>query len=195
MVTVMQQFKQFQLELSANQRLRWGVFLILVIAIVYIVLVLDDERTALMSSYNQLARERTELTSLEPENIWNERVLSEQGALEQSSKVVWRALSEAQARAGLQSHLSALADNTGIKNFKLRVGSFQLHPTIDKVSTVRFEIEGAYLDDKMLDFINALESNMPVYKIDRLSLITARQQNQLSMTVSVLFMAVEGKNP
>ena len=181
------QLAQFAQETKTNQRLRWGLFAIGVLALLYITLVLDDLQENLLTDHGELSLQKTELITLEPEAVWQQRVSHEKRSLEEQEIVVWQAASEALARANLQSSINGYAESAGLQVINLQVGSFQPHAELAGVSLVRLEVSGAYADDDVLDFIGALESSAPMLRIVRTTLTTGRRRNRATMMILAYF--------
>ncbi|MBL4679227.1 MAG: hypothetical protein JKY88_00725 [Pseudomonadales bacterium] len=174
---------QFRVEIVANQRLRWGLFLIAVIAGFYFVLVVDDYRVELNAEFDSLNMRNDELLSLESESVWRERMIIEENALKEMEVATWQAESESLVRAEMQSTISSFAQKAGLEKFNLKVGSFQPHPVLSDVSVVRFELDAAFTDDSMLDFVSDLESNTPIFKVSSMTVRSGTKRSRLQMMI------------
>jgi len=186
---LMQQLAQFKMEIGENQRLRWGLFLIAAISGLYITLVLDDFQMELRAEYDNLVRQQGEIATLEPEKVWYDRAIREETELNKKEGAVWRAESEALARVNMQSKISNFAQQANLQKFNLKVGSFQPHAKLAGISVIRFELDAAYTDDNMLDFVNALESNMPLFNVARLVLRQGTQRSRVTMVIYAFYKA------
>jgi hypothetical protein len=176
-------FVQFRVEVAANQRLRWGLFLIATLTGLYVVLVIDDYRVELNAEFDNLNRRHGELLSLESESVWRDRLLLEESALKNMEVVTWQAESESLVRAELQSTISNFAQKARLEKFNLKVGSFQPHAILENVSVVRFELDAAYTEDKMLDFVAYLESSTPIFKVSDMTIRSGTQRSRLQMVI------------
>lgn len=177
------QLTQLKQETDANQRLRWGIFLIAAIALFYLSLVLDDVQEKMLTDFSKLTLQKMELVDLEPNSIWRQRVILETRSLDEKETAIWKAESEALIRAQLQSRITDQAKTTDLSTFNMRVGSFQPHGALDDVSVVRLELDAVYTEDKVLDFIEALESNSPLLKMESMSLRIGKKNNRAKMMV------------
>jgi hypothetical protein len=148
-----------------------------------VVLVIDDYRVELNAEFDDLNRRHGELLSLESESVWRDRMLLEESALKNMEVVTWLAESESLVRAELQSTISNYAQKAGLENFNLKVGSFQPHDILENVSVVRFELDAAYTEDKMLDFVAYLESNTPIFKVADMTIRSGTQRSRLQMVI------------
>lgn len=187
MKVLIQNIAQLRVEIEANQRLRWGLFLIVAITGLYLALVLDDIQIELNAEHESLVRHYGELISLEPEEYWQDKLALEEKTLEQKEIVVWKASSEALARANMQSKISTFAQLASLQKFKLNVGSFQPHAKLKNISVVRFELDAGYTEDKVLDFINALESNIPIFNVARMTLRTGTKRSRVTMLIYAFY--------
>ena len=177
------QLTQLKQETDANQRLRWGIFLIAAIALFYLSLVLDDVQEKMLTDFSKLTLQKMELVDLEPNSIWRQRVILETQSLDEKETAIWKAESEALIRAQLQSRITDQAKTTDLSTFNMRVGSFQPHGALDDVSVVRLELDAVYTEDKVLDFIDALESSSPLLKMESMSLRIGKKNNRAKMMV------------
>ncbi len=188
------QLAQVKQETDANQRLRWGIFLIVAITLFYLTLVLDDIQEELLADYSKLTLQKMELVDLEPNSVWQQRVIEEKQSLDEKEIAVWKAESESLIRAHLQSSIIDYAESTGMFSFNMRVGSFQPHAELESVSMVRLEFDAVYEEDKVLDFVNALESSAPLLKMESMSLRVGKKNNRAKMMILAYVKPVTGSD-
>ena len=182
-----EQLSMLAREFRQNQRLRWGVYLAGMLVAIYLILVLDDYQNSLIAEYHRKAMTRSELASIAPEEVWRDRIGRESGELDIREASVWRAPTPALGRANLQSTITEFAELSGLDGFSLKVGSFQPLEGLDGVSTVRMELEAAYVDDRVLDFLGRLEANSPRFRIERLRLRKGTRNNRMQMVILAYF--------
>ncbi len=187
MTWLQRQYLHFKQDFLANQRLRLGIFVIAVLALIYLFLVLDDMQDVLLADFHKLSSQQHELISLEPHDVWQQRVSEQAVHLEKNQIAIWQADSEGLARANLQSRITQYAEMSDLRSFNMRVGSFQPHGDLEGVETVILELDAAYVSDRVLDFINALESSTPLLKIERISIRNGTRNNRAKITILMLF--------
>ena len=85
MTWLQRQYLHFKQDFSANQRLRLGIFVIAVLALIYLFLVLDDMQDVLLADFHKLSSQQHELISLEPHDVWQQRVSEQAVHLEKRS--------------------------------------------------------------------------------------------------------------
>ena len=177
------QFSSLKKDAETNQRLRWGIFLIVLLTLFYIALVLDDQQVEMMSEYQHLTLQKLELADLEPHAIWQQRATDEEKSLAEKEIAIWAAGSEALVRARIQSAITDHAEATELVSFNMRVGSFQPHIELSDISTIRLEFNAVYLADNILDFVSALESSTPLLKMESMSLRVGKKNNRARLMI------------
>lgn len=112
---------QFQQQASANPRLRWMLWGVLYIFLMYFALSLGEWRAEQQQGINQLQRTASKLQQLKSETEWPERQVAETEVARQLSQRLWKAKTPGLAEADLQNYLRQLMANYNADGLRLRL--------------------------------------------------------------------------
>ena len=178
-------------ELSQNARLRWGVWLILAVLLVYCILVQSDRLAAARGDYagesGRLARAETLLRQRD----WPERLAAEREAHQQIRSTFWQAETEGLAQAKLQAVLTRVIEDLGLRKPLLRPGTSQPLPDLPEVWRVQTRLDASYRPGVELRLLHALATHPKKLVVDRLDLVRReRHDSRLMLILSAYFVGV-----
>ena len=178
-------------ELSQNARLRWGVWLILAVLLVYGILVQSDRLAAARDDYagesGRLARAETLLRQRD----WPERLAAEREAHQQLRATFWQAETEGVAQAKLQAVLTQVIEDLDLRKPLLRPGTSQPLPDLPEVWRVQTRLDASYRPGIELRLLHALATHPKKLVVDRLDLVRRkRHDSRLMLILSAYFVGV-----
>ena len=153
------QFNRILEELEQNNRLRWGVLIILLLAVVWLLLVMSDQNRAFRLDRQQYVTTLHDLGQIEEEQVWRQRLSLAQQDRESLQAQLWSAPSDGLLVAELQTALRRMMDESGLTSMNIQVGSAQPLTSPQGGRVIRARIRAAFKENKMLDLIAALESS------------------------------------
>lgn len=157
-------------ELRSNDRLRWGLGVICVLALIYLSMVFSDVNALKKQEFYRLGNERAELSGLETDSLWQQRLTLENQQISIFYAQLWQAESESLALADIQSELVQVAHQAELTAINIKMGTLQPHADLQDVRKVRARFRANYQDDQILKFLNRVESHNPVFVFERLDL-------------------------
>lgn len=188
MSSLTRQLEQARAELQQNTRLRLGVWLILIIAIVYVLLVQSDRNDGARADYaGQLERLR-KAQHLSGQDGWNSALSTAQERSDGLQSLFWEAETEGLAQASLQAALNEMISGLQIRNPRLRSGASQPVNNLPDVWQVQTQLEGTYRKGAELQLLYAIAQHPKQLVIDRLDL--SRQNSRLLVLVSAYFVGI-----
>ena len=181
-------------ELAANPRLRWGVWLILGILLVYGILVQSDRLAAAHAEYatqiGRLAKAEQVLAGQD----WPALLEAEREMHRELESKFWRSETEGLAQAQLQDALVGAIAGLRFENTRIRSGTSQPLPDLPGVWRVQTRLDGAYRPGEELKALHALATHPQKLVVDRLDLRRRdRHDSHLVLILSAYFVGVEGE--
>lgn len=182
---------QLQQQTSANPRLRWMLWGILYIFLIYFALSLGDWRAEQQQSINQLQRTAIKLDQLESQTEWPQRWEAEKQTGAQLQQRVWKAKTVGLAEADLQNYLRNLVNKHNGDGLRLRLAPTETQvlggETLFKVSAdVSAVINVAQIDNLM----RAMAENPQSLLVERFG-YSPQRTGQFNMLVTAYFSSAE----
>lgn len=182
---------QLQTQWQSNQRLRWMLWGIVYIFVLYFGLSLSEWRQEYNERIDQLQRTAVKLERLKTQTQWPERWQQEKDTGETLRAKLWKAESTSLAEADLQSHVRKMMTSYNTQNMRLRLApteTVQLGgESFIKVTADITGVVGVQQVDQLLKVM--AESAKPLV-IERFAYSPQRAE-QLSMLVSAYFLLVD----
>ncbi len=176
-------WQQLTAELNAKDRLRWGVWCILLLLGFYVVLVLGDWRAVYSQQINQQVSKLTQLQELEPVEIWQERLSAIQVQLENTEQSFWKAGTDGLAQAALQGRLEQLANEAGLGKTKVKLSTPVQLEALPEIKRLRADIKASFSGDTAFKFLASLEKHKPLIRTERLVMTWGKRRSSLSLRV------------
>jgi hypothetical protein len=186
---------QLQQQVSTNPRLRWMLWGILYIFLMYFALSLGEWRAEQVQGINQLQRTAIKLEQLESQTEWPQRWVDEKQVSEQLNKRLWKATTPGLAEADLQNYLRNLMNNHNADGVRLRLAPTETlvigGETLFKVSA---EVSGVISSAQINTLMRAMAEYPQVLLVERFS-YSPQRAGQLSLLVTGYFSAAEEHLP
>lgn len=184
---LMPHWLQLQQQTSANPRLRWMLWGVLYIFLVYFALSLSDWRAEQQQSINQLQRTAIKLQQLESQTEWPERWAAEKQVGIKLHERLWRAKSAGLAEADLQNFLRYLVTSHNGDGLRLRLAPTE---TLDLGGETLFKVSAevsATLSPLQIDnLMRALAEHPQAVVVERFS-YSPQRSGVLGMLVIAYF--------
>lgn len=189
--TLLPQWLQFQQQINVNQRLRWMLWGILYIFLIYFALSLGEWRAEKAQSINQLQRTATKLDQLESQTEWPQRWDAEKAASAQLAKRLWKAKTPGLAEADLQNYLRELINKHNGDGLHLRLAPTETvvlgGETIFKVSA---DVSASISSNQINELMRVMAQNPQVLLIERFD-YSPQRSGQLNLLVIGYFSTAE----
>ena len=181
--------QQFVAELESNERLRWLLFGVALVVVVYFALVVDDWRIAVAEDYEDLAQREARLEYLETGSDTDFQGFYEEqkAANDKLRERFWQAKSAGLAGAELQSWLRVLAADHNLRKMRLDVSDIRPVPNIeDPLWQLEAELTGEILPNHVMSLIAALARSERAVVVQRLA-YSPPGGDRLSLRLAVNF--------
>lgn len=183
------QWLQLQDQLQANQRLRWMLWGIAYIFIIYFALTLGEWRQPHNDALAQLQRTSAKLDQLQHQTHWAERQQQEQQLADKLRSKLWVAQSESLAEADLQNYARRLMADHNVQNLRLRLAPTEkVQIAGENLFKVTADINGAIGLTEADHLLKSMADNPRLLVIERYSYAPQRA-GQLAMLVTAYFLS------
>jgi len=186
--SLQQQLAQAQRELQQNTRLRMGVWLIVIIGLVYLALVQSDRLTEAYNEFADQLQQLDRVESVQTGSDWADELAAEKALAEDLSGELWKAESQGLAQASLQASLDNIISDLNLGNARIRSGVMQPAAELPDVWQIQAQLEGRYRAGAELQLLYAIATHPEKLTIDRLDL--SRQNSRLVVLVSAYFVGI-----
>ena len=181
-------------ELAGNARLRWGVWLILGIVLLYCVLVQSDRVAAVHDEYAAEADRLAKAEILLQRQDWPELLEAERKTHRALKAVFWEAKTEGLAQAKLQGALTGAVEGLALRKPRIRSGVSQPVPDLPGIWRVQTRLDATYRQGVELQVLHALATHPKKLIVDRLELRQrGRRNSYLTLILSAYFVGVEAE--
>ena len=181
-------------ELAGNARLRWGVWLILGIVLLYCVLVQSDRVAAVHDEYAAEADRLAKAEILLQRQDWPELLEAERKTHRALKAVFWEAKTDGLAQAKLQGALTGAVEGLALRKPRIRSGVSQPVPDLPGIWRVQTRLDASYRPGVELQVLHALATHPKKLIVDRLELRQrGRQNSYLTLILSAYFVGVEAE--
>ena len=181
-------------ELAGNARLRWGVWLILGIVLLYCVLVQSDRVAAVHDEYAAEADRLAKAEILLQRQDWPDLLEAERKTHRALKAVFWEAKTDGLAQAKLQGALTGAVEGLALLKPRIRSGVSQPVPDLPGIWRVQTRLDAAYRQGVELQVLHALATHPKKLIVDRLDLRQrSRRDSYLTLILSAYFVGVEAE--
>lgn len=182
---------QFQQQANANPRLRWMLWAVLYIFLIYFALSLGEWRAEQQQGINQLQRTASKLQQLKSETEWPERQAAETEVAQQLSQRLWKAKTPGLAEADLQNYLRQLMAIYNVDGLRLRLAPTETlmlgGETLLKVSADVSGLIGVVQIDALM---RAMAEDKRTLLVERFA-YSPQRAGQLSLLVTAYFSTAD----
>ena len=182
-------------ELRESLRLRLGIFLVLVIVMVWISLVLGDIREGRQRAIDLALSELMDVRSVADESFWQGQLDQQVTTAQKAGVKVWQDRSPSRLAANLQSKLYAMAGETRILAPEIRTSSHERVFRDQELYRLKASIRGHYRRSDAIAFLDKIESHSPAIAVDSMSMKTTpskKVNNRFDLIVVVYFQTDGG---
>ena len=181
-------------EFAANARLRWGIWLIAGILLVYCILVQSERLAAAHRDYAAEAGRLAKAATLLEGRDWPALLEAERATYRELESKFWRAETEGLAQAKLQDALAGVIAGLGLRDPRIRSGVSQPVPALPGIWRVQTRLDSAYRPGVEVQALHALATYPKKLVVDRLDLRRrGRRDSYLVLILSAYFVGVEAK--
>ena len=178
-------------ELAGNARLRWGVWLILGLVLLYCVLLQSDRVAVVHDDYAAEAERLARAEVLLARRDWPELLEAERGVHRTLETAFWQAETEGLAQAKLQAALAGTLEGLDLDQPLIRSGVSQPVPGLPWVWRVQTRLDTAFRPGMELRMLHALATHPKKLIVDRLDLRRrTRQDSYMTLILSAYFVGV-----
>lgn len=182
---------QLQSQLQGNPRLRWMLWGIAYILILYFALSLNDWRQANDEAIAQLQRTSARLDQLQHQTQWPERLQHEQELGVQLRTHLWETQSESLAEADVQNYLRRLMTDHNALNYRPRLAPTEkIEIAGQALIKVTAEVSGSVASNQIDHLLKALADNPRFIAVERFG-YSPQRAGQLDMMVTAYFLIVD----
>lgn len=168
-----QQWQQSREQWQANPRLRWGVWTMLFIMLLWLNLVASDWRTGLAGEQQQAAEQWQQQQTLAGSQHWQQRLEQARAATGEQSRHFGKAASESLARADVQARVAAELARLGLEKARIEVSAAPAADAATGLVPLQLRVSGQAGGDRLLALVQALEQGSPLLRIEQ---VTANNQ-------------------
>ena len=179
-------------ELSANLRLRVGVWAVALIVLFYTVLVQGDRVTAAYDEYAGGADRYARAERLRGQAQWSELLAAEQARNEQLGALFWEAETQGLAEASLQAALQELLKPLEFRNMRMQSGVSQPVPDVPDLWQIQAQVTAGYRQGAELQLLHKIATHPRKLVVNRLDLVP--QNRRLLMIVSAYFTGIPAES-
>ena len=180
-------------EFAGNARLRWGVWLMLGIALFYCLLVQSDRKAAVHDEYAAETDRmmKTEVILLDRQD-WPRLLEAERETYRALTAGFWQAETAGLAQAKLQAALTGVIDGFDLRKPRIRSGGSQPVPGLPEIWRVQARLDGGYRPELEPQVLHALATYPKKLIVDRLDLRRrGRRDSHVALILSAYFVGVE----
>ena len=175
-------------ELAANHRLRFGVWSIAFILLLFLILLQGDRLTAAYEGYAIAADRLARAERLLDGEDWAAAHEGERQRNAQLSAAFWRAQTPGLAEASLQGMLTGLLAKLEFHNVRIRSGVNQPVPDAPHLWQIQAQVNAGYRQGAELQLLYELANHPQKLSVDRLDI--ARQSSRMVLIVSAYFTGI-----
>ena len=183
-------------ELATNPRLRWGVWLILGILLVYCILVQSDRLAAAHRDYAAETERLAKAEALLEGRDWPALLEAEREAHREIESRFWSAETEGLAQAKLQDALAGVIDGLRSRKPRIQSGVSQPVPDLPGIWRAQTRLDAEFPSGAELRALHALATHPKKLVVERLDLRRRQQRkSRLTLILSAYFTGVEAEPP
>ena len=168
-------YQSAKMQLDANQRLRLGAWLVLVIVLMQPVWWISAYRTSLLSELAQNLEKEAKIARIAKENEWLARAVDSKELAAQLYARVAKINSLGAAQATTQNWLSDYASQAQLEGVRIEVEAPIAQENIPGVYRVAAKIDAVFLERNAVSFFAMLEKHPSFLVVERADLGQGRQ--------------------
>jgi len=165
-----QVLSQLLTELRKNTRLRFGLWFIIAIMMIYIILVFNDYHAQLKQDYHTALTRLNQLQSLAQQTQWTERAVQVQDLRTQLEARLWQANTKGLAQAIFQSWLQEEVFFAQIEQPRLQVETAVEVPKNPNLWRVSAEVKGLFVQKRFYSLLLEIAKSPRTIVTERLDI-------------------------
>ncbi len=182
---------QFQVQWQANQRLRWMLWGIAYIFVIYFGLTLSEWRQERNDHVAQLQRTSVKLERLKTQTQWPERWQQEKELAEKLNTKLWTAESNSLAEADLQNYIRRVMVVMEAQNLRLRLAPTEVVELGGQSFTkVTADVTGVIKTQQIDQLLNVMAQSPKALVVERFGFSPQRAE-QFSLLLSAYFIIAD----
>lgn len=190
-----QAWLQFQAQWQANQRLRWMLWAIAYIFVLYFGLTLGEWRQEHNEQVAQLQRTAVKLERLKTQTQWPERWQQEKELAEKLNAKLWTAESGSLAEADLQNYIRRVMGVMDAQNLRLRLAPTEVVELGGQSFTkVTADVTGVIKTAQIDQLLNVMAQSPKALVVERFGYSPQRAE-QFSLLLSAYFVIADKPAP
>ncbi len=163
-------------EWHANQRLRLGVWAVLILLLGNVITHVWSWQDEQQANYQQMAQRLSKMQGLVGQTIWQERAVSAQALLEAQKKRIWVTQSASLARADIQAWLQQTTVMSNVIKPQIQVLPLT-RSDVPGVLELHASIKGSYTPSSLASLLTMLESSQRMVVVTFLDAVNRRNQS------------------
>lgn len=179
-------------EIVTNPRLRAGLWMIVLIILVWVSLVWSDYNSGRYKIVRDLERDLSSLYEIESAAVWRARLIQADESVRILRQKIDKAETPGLAMAKLQNALTKLAEESLGVRVDIEVGRPQYLEKIS-ASRVRARVKVSLTPAALITFLTNLEAEQQMMSIEQLTMVFNKRRWAIDTTV-VRYFAIEGAN-
>ena len=184
---------QFRTEFAGNLRLRFGVWLILAIVLLYTILLQNERLQGAHAAYATEAARQQRTTAMLARDDWPQLLQAERENYRQFENLMWQAESEGLAQAQLQRELMKMSQDAGLDEVRVHSGTIESVPDVPGVWRVQANVLGDYRAGAELRMLHAVATHPRKLLVDRLEI--TQSNRRLTLLLSAYFTGFALEQP
>lgn len=184
---VHEQWLEGAAEWRENTRLRWGVFAVLIIVLIYGIEMTQDLAASLRAEVSALMAKDVRLQNIKGQEGWPAVVEQAESHLANAARHLWAAETPGLAQATLQGWLSDLLEEAPVKGRALTVNVAEATEGDANLWRVRGEMRGEMAQRDFLNLLQAIETHPRRVQVVQMQWTLSRLGVRASLQVEALF--------
>ena len=181
-------FSQLLAELRQNIRLRFGLWLIIVILMSYTIIRLNDYNKRLNQEYQEAAIHLNRLQTVANQTYWEDRARQALSSRYHLEGRLWQASTKGLAQANFQKWLNTQLTRAKIdENVQLKVDAAKNVANVANVWQVTAKLDANFEAKKFNLLLETLTKNLQLTKIERLNIRLTRKRLKFSLIIVAFF--------
>ena len=183
-------------EFAANTRLRWGVWLILVLLLGHVIVLQSDRLAAVQRDQHAVAERVRKAESVLQRPDVAALLDSERETNRKIRSTFWHAETEGLAQAKLQASLDGMLRRLGLRDIHFRSGSVQPVSKLPGVWRAQIRLDAKFPPGSELRIVHVLANHPEKLVVDRLDLRRhGPDRSYLVLIVSSYFVGLKAEVP
>jgi len=179
------QWLQLSEQWQATPRLRWMIWAVVYIVLLYLALLLQNWSASISEQVYRVERSFTSMQNLQAQTQWSSRLQAEAALAEQLRKKYWRAASKGLAEADFQKHIKQLFAQLATERLRIKMAPTE---TEGELWVVKLEASGALDTERVDELMAKLASSDRYIAVERFN-YSPQRGGQASFILAGYFLS------